>query len=193
MIKLFGHREMIPLIVIFAVGGLGLWVGANQGVTEVIDAIAVILFALALLLAVVSAVAYRSKFLARRRANMWLDDKSTQPSTLPGEKVSEMRVLMGEEAFKDALGVLSQEVSERHVTLHKVLAEGDYAKASAELHTLFGIYAGYGFEELKHLALALQDSCDAKLTPPAKSLQHFDELSSELLHKIKRYRAETMA
>ena len=104
-----------------------------------------------------------------------------------------MRVLMGEEAFKDALGVLSQEVSERHVTLHKVLAEGDYAKASAELHTLFGIYAGYGFEELKHLALALQDSCDAKLTPLAKSLQHFDELSSERLHKIKRYRAETMA
>ncbi len=124
---------------------------------------------------------------------MWLGDKSTQPSTLPGEKVSEMRVLMGEEAFKDALGVLSQEVSERHVTLHKILAEGDYAKASAELHTLFGIYAGYGFEELQHLARALQDSCDAKLTPPAKSLQHFDELSSELLHKIKRYRAETMA
>lgn len=127
------------------------------------------------------------------RVDMWLGDKSTQPSTLPGEKVSEMRVLMGEEAFKDALGVLSQEVSERHVTLHKILAEGDYAKASAELHTLFGIYAGYGFEELQHLARALQDSCDAKLTPPAKSLQHFDELSSELLHKIKRYRAETMA
>jgi CheY-like chemotaxis protein/HPt (histidine-containing phosphotransfer) domain-containing protein len=127
------------------------------------------------------------------RVDMWLGDKSTQPSTLPGEKVSEMRVLMGEEAFKDALGVLSQEVSERHVTLHKILAEGDYAKASAELHTLFGIYAGYGFEELQHLARALQDSCDAKLAPPAKSLQHFDELSSELLHKIKRYRAETMA
>lgn len=65
--------------------------------------------------------------------------------------------------------------------------------AFAELHTLFGIYASYGFEELKHLARALQDSCDAKLTPPAKSLQHFDEPSSELLHKIKRYRAETMA
>ena len=67
------------------------------------------------------------------------------------------------------------------------------ALSQRELKQQLGIYAGYGFEELKHLACALQDSCDAKLTPPAKSLQHFDELSSELLHKIKRYRAETMA
>ena len=62
----------------------------------------------------------------------------------------------------------------------------DYAKASAEPHTLFGSYAGYGFKELQHLARALQDSCFAKLTPPTKSLRHFDELSSETTHKIER-------
>jgi uncharacterized protein YceH (UPF0502 family) len=67
------------------------------------------------------------------------------------------------------------------------------ALSQRELKQQLGIYASYGFEELKHLACALQDSCDAKLTPPAKSLQHFDELSSELQRKIKRYRAETMA
>ena len=125
------------------------------------------------------------------RVDMWLGDESTQTSTLPGEKISEMRVLMGEEAFREALGVFTQEVIERHAMLHNALANVDFAKASSELHTLFGIYAGYGFEELQHLSRALKDSCDAQLTPPAKSLQQFDELSSELLQKIENYRAET--
>ncbi len=62
----------------------------------------------------------------------------------------------------------------------------DYVKASAGPHTLFGSDAGYGFEELQHLARALQDSCFAKLTPPTKSLRHFDELSSDSTHKIER-------
>lgn len=125
------------------------------------------------------------------RVDMWLGDESAQTSTLPGEKISEMRVLMGEEAFREALGVFTQEVIERHAMLHNALANVDFAKASSELHTLFGIYAGYGFEELQHLSRALKDSCDAQLTPPAKSLQQFDELSSELLQKIENYRAET--
>lgn len=127
------------------------------------------------------------------RVDMWLGDERAKTSALPGEKISEMRVLMGEEAFREALSVFTQEVSERHETLHNVLAEGDFVKASAELHTLFGIFAGYGFEELQHLSRALQDSCDAKLAPPAKSLRQFDELSSELLQNIENYRAETMA
>ena len=127
------------------------------------------------------------------RVDMWLGSKDIKSGELPGDKVSEMRVLMGEEAFRDALGVLSKEVSERHTILHKVLAGGDLAKASAELHTLYGIYAGYGFEELQHLSRALQDSCDANLAPPLQSLQQFDELSSELLEKIEDYRSQTMA
>ena len=127
------------------------------------------------------------------RVEMWVGDESTKTGGLPGEKINEMRVLMGEEAFKDALGVFTQEVSERHVSLHTALAEENFAKASAELHTLFGIYAGYGFEELQHLSRALQDSCDARLAPPTKSLQQFDELSSELLQKIENFRAEATA
>lgn len=127
------------------------------------------------------------------RVEMWVGDESTKTSGLPGEKINEMRALMGEEAFKDALGVFTREVTERHERLRVVLAEEDFAKASAELHTLFGIYAGYGFEELQHLSRALQDSCDARLAPPAKSLQQFDELLSELLQKIEHYRAEAIA
>lgn len=125
------------------------------------------------------------------RVDMWLADENTKTGTLPGEKVGEMRVLMGEEAFGEALGVFTQEVSERHATLREALAEGDFSTASTELHTLFGIYAGYGFEELQHLSRALQDSCDAKLSPPEKSLQHFDQMLSELLQKIENYRSET--
>lgn len=125
------------------------------------------------------------------RVDMWLADGNTKTGTLPGEKVGEMRVLMGEEAFGEALGVFTQEVSERHATLREALAEGDFSTASTELHTLFGIYAGYGFEELQHLSRALQDSCDAKLSPPEKSLQHFDQMLSELLQKIENYRSET--
>ena len=124
---------------------------------------------------------------------MWVGDESTKTSGLPGEKINEMRALMGEEAFKDALGVFTREVTERHERLRVVLAEEDFAKASAELHTLFGIYAGYGFEELQHLSRALRDSRDARLVPPAKSLQQFDELLSELLQKIENYRAEAIA
>jgi two-component system sensor histidine kinase/response regulator len=127
------------------------------------------------------------------RVEMWVGDESTKTSGLPGEKINEMRALMGEEAFKDALGVFTREVTERHERLRVVLAEEDFAKASVELHTLFGIYAGYGFEELQHLSRALQDSCDARLAPPAKSLQQFDELLSELLQKIEHYRAEAIA
>ena len=127
------------------------------------------------------------------QVEMWLTDESTTTNALPGEKINEMRALMGEEAFKDALGVFTREVTERHERLRVVLAEEDFAKASAELHTLFGIYAGYGFEELQHLSRALQDSCDARLVPPAKSLQQFDELLSELLQKIENYRAEAIA
>ena len=76
---------------------------------------------------------------------MWVGDESTKTSGLPGEKINEMRALMGEEAFKDALGVFTRKVTERHERLRVVLAEEDFVKASAELHTLFGIYAGYGF------------------------------------------------
>ena len=126
------------------------------------------------------------------RVDMWLGDENSKTSALPGEKVSEMRLLMGEEAFREALGVLSEEVSARHETLHKVLADGDFAKASAELHTLYGIYGGYGFEELQHLSRALQDSCEARLAPQLKSLRQFDDLSSELLEKIEDYLSQTM-
>ena len=117
------------------------------------------------------------------RVDMWLGSKDIKSGELPGDKVSEMRVLMGEEAFRDALGVLSKSASDiRYCT--KSCWRGS-CEASAELHTLYGIYAGYGFEELQHLSRALQDSCDANLAPPLQSSQQFDELSSSFWKKLK--------
>ena len=60
MIKLFTRREMIPLILILAVGGLGFWIGVNQGGAEIMKLLAVLLLGLALLLASASALAHRS-------------------------------------------------------------------------------------------------------------------------------------
>ena len=50
MIRLFTRREMISLILIIAVGALGLWAGASQGGTVVVQPIAEIMFAVALAL-----------------------------------------------------------------------------------------------------------------------------------------------
>ena len=73
---------------------------------------------------------------------MWLgaDIKSGE---LPGDKVSEMRVLMGVRRFE--MPWRSVERSQRATSiLHSLLA--GTCENSAELHTLYGIYAGYGFE-----------------------------------------------
>jgi hypothetical protein len=59
-----------------------------------------------------------------------------------------------------------------------------------QLHTLFGIYAGYGFSELQHLSKALEESCQAKLAPPVESLRQLRTMSDKLLEQIEEFCAE---
>lgn len=123
------------------------------------------------------------------RVNMWLGGNDSGVS-LPGEKAQELRSLMGDRAFADALVVFSEDVQQRLSALDEALSADNLEQASVQLHTLFGIYAGYGFTELQHLSKALEESCQAKLTPPAESVGRLRALSDRLLQQIEVFCAE---
>ena len=126
------------------------------------------------------------------RVSMWLDGEDTMV-LLPGEKIQELRSLMGEQAFADALMVFAEDVQQRMSALDKALMAKDLQGASAELHTLFVIYAGYGFTELQHLCKALEESCQAQLPPPSQSLAQLQTLSDGLLGKSEAHCAKVTA
>ena len=126
------------------------------------------------------------------RVDMWLGVAGSGVS-LPSEKAQELRSLMGDRAFADALRVFSEDVRRRLSALDKALSAEDLEQASAQLHTLFGIYSGYGFTELQHLSKALEESCQAKLAPPMESLGRLRMMSDELLEQIEAFCAELMS
>jgi PAS domain S-box-containing protein len=126
------------------------------------------------------------------RVNMWLGGNGSGVS-LPSEKAQELRSLMGDRAFADALKVFSEDVQQRLFALDQALSAENLELASVQLHTLFGIYAGYGFTELQHLSKALEESCQAKLAPPIESLGRLRMMSDELLEEIEEFCAELMS
>ena len=126
------------------------------------------------------------------RVDMWLGVAGSGVS-LPSEKAQELRSLMGDCAFADVLRVFSEDVRQRLSALDKALSAEDLEQASAQLHTLFGIYSGYGFTELQHLSKALEESCQAKLAPPMESLGRLRMMSDELLEQIEAFCAELMS
>ena len=126
------------------------------------------------------------------RVDMWLGVAGSGVS-LPSEKAQELRSLMGDRAFADALRVFSEDVRQRLSALDKALSAEDLEQASVQLHTLFGIYSGYGFTELQHLSKALEESCQAKLAPPMESLGRLRIMSDELLEKIEAFCAELVS
>jgi len=73
--------------------------------------------------------------------------------------------------------------------LDAALSADDLVQAGAQLHTLFGIFAGYGFSEPQHLSKALEESCQAGLKPPAASVAQLHNLSAQLLQQIERFSA----
>lgn len=97
---------------------------------------------------------------------------------------------MGDRAFADALVVFSEDVQQRLSALDEALSADNLEQASVQLHTLFGIYAGYGFTELQHLSKALEEFCQAKLTPPTESVGRLRALSDRLLQQIEVFCAE---
>lgn len=120
------------------------------------------------------------------RVNMWLGGSGSGVS-LPSEKAQELRSLMGDRAFADSLVVFSEDVQQRLSALDEALSAKDLEQASVQLHTLFGIYAGYGFSELQHLSKALEESCQAKLAPPVESLRQLRTMSDKLLDQIEEF------
>ena len=126
------------------------------------------------------------------RVDMWLGVAGSGVS-LPSEKAQELRSLMGDRAFADALRVFSEDVRQRLSALDKALSAEDLEQASVQLHTLFGIYSGYGFTELQHLSKALEESCQAKLVPPMESMGRLRMMSDELLEQIEAFCAELVS
>ncbi len=120
------------------------------------------------------------------RVHRWLG--GADPALeLPGERVDELRLLMGDDAFIHALAVFSTDVQERLDVLDAALGVDDLVQAGTQLHTLFGIFAGYGFSEVQHLSKALEESCQAGLKPPAASVAQLHNLSSQLLQQIEEF------
>jgi CheY-like chemotaxis protein len=126
------------------------------------------------------------------RVDMWLGVAGSSVS-LPSEKAQELRSLMGDRTFADALRVFSEDVRQRLSALDKALSAEDLEQASMQLHTLFGIFSGYGFTELQHLSKALEESCRVKLAPPKESLGRLRIMSDELLEKIEAFCAELVS
>lgn len=123
------------------------------------------------------------------RVEMWLGDSDTGDVSTPSERVREMRTLMGDSAAAQALEVFVDDVVQRHATLRRALTDNDFSRASAELHTLFGIYTGYGFDEMGHFSKALEESCDANLMPVKTSITQFEEKSAQIVEQVKQYRS----
>lgn len=124
------------------------------------------------------------------RVDMWLGQQADSPRTTLSEKVEEMHVLLGDSALHEALGVFVVEVEQRHATLQAALQRDDLAAAATELHTLFGIYTGYGFDDLGHMCRGLEEACVAGLMPQSSALAHFANMSEQLLKKIPAYQGE---
>ena len=120
------------------------------------------------------------------RVHRWLGGPAPELQ-LPGERVDELRLLMGHDAFIHALAVFATDVQERLAALDAALSADDLVQAGAQLHTLFGIFAGYGFSEPQHLSKALEESCQAGLKPPATSVAQLHNLSAQLLQQIERF------
>ena len=89
-----------------------------------------------------------------------------------------------------ALGVFGVEVEQRHATLQAALQRDDLVAAATEMHTLFGIYTGYGFDDLGHMCRGLEEACVAGLMPQSSALAHFANMSEQLLLQIPAYQGE---
>ena len=124
------------------------------------------------------------------RVDMWLGQQADSPRTMLSEKVEEMRVLLGDSALHEALDVFGVEVEQRHATLQAALQRDDLVAAATELHTLFGIYTGYGFDDLGHMCRGLEEACVAGLMPQSSALAHFANMSEQLLLQIPAYQGE---
>ena len=123
------------------------------------------------------------------RIAMWLDQEDSNVS-LAGTRMQEIRELMGETAFREALAVFAIEVEARLEEVNSGLAADDFVKVDRACHTLSGVFSGYGFDELHHICSAIQESCIAKIRPVPKTVERLDELAKELLGKVRAYSAK---
>ena len=127
------------------------------------------------------------------RVDMWLGEHTQGMSLPPSDKVEEMRMLMGDEALKEALEVFRHETDARHQQLQFALAANDLTAAAKELHALCGTYRTYGFDELGHLCQALQESCSAKLLPQEEAIARLSSLSSDVRKSLLAYQGQFSA
>ena len=127
------------------------------------------------------------------RVDMWLGAHTQGVSMPPSDKVEEMRMLMGDEALKEAFEVFLHETDARHQRLQSTLATNDLNRAAKELHALCGTYRTYGFDELGHLCQALQESCSAKLLPQEEAIARLSSLSSEVRTALLAYQEQFSA
>jgi PAS domain S-box-containing protein len=126
------------------------------------------------------------------RISMWLDQEDGNIS-LSGTRIQEIRELMGDTAFREALAVFVIEVEARLAEVHGGLQVNDYAKVDRACHTLSGVFSGYGFDELHHICTAIQESCVAQIKPVSKTVVRLDELANELLSKVRTYSSQPSA
>jgi len=123
------------------------------------------------------------------RIEMWLDQEDSNVS-LAGTRMQEIRELMGETGFREALAVFAIEVEVRLEEVNSGLAADDFVKVDRACHTLSGVFSGYGFDELHHICSAIQESCIAKIRPVPKTVDRLDELAKALLGKVRAYSAK---
>ena len=124
------------------------------------------------------------------RIAMWLDQEDSSVS-LAGTRIQEIRELMGETAFREALAVFAIEVEARLDEVNSGLAAGDFVKVDRACHTLSGVFSGYGFDELHHICSAIQESCEAKIRPVPKTVERLDKQAKELLGRVRAYSAKS--
>ena len=126
------------------------------------------------------------------RIAMWLG-RDEPGATFMGTRTQEIRELMGETAFGEALAVFAIEVEAKLADIHDGLNVGDFAKVERACHTLSGVFSGYGFDELHHICTAIQESCVAHISPVEKTVERLDELAQELLVNVRAYSVNASA
>ena len=117
------------------------------------------------------------------RISMWLADANAGVRE-QSSRSEELRTLMGNSAYQESLVVLAMEVRQRLASIHQALHVKDLAAVKFASHTLVGVFAGYGFEDLRHLCTAIEACADAGLEPAPAAVRRLDELCSDFLLRI---------
>lgn len=118
------------------------------------------------------------RWLGQRRQDDWIADT----------RMIELRELMGDAGLAEALSAFTSEVKALLEQLEEAVSQKDLKNLANAGHAMAGIMASFGFDELRHLCLAIEESANNDLMPTAQNLDLHRSLVRQQLERVRGYR-----